>query len=154
MIVEPATDSPHYDSEALWQKLQGLDWRGRSVMVICGNVGRDWLARQLAGRGARVESVVTYRRTAPVWTAELEASAEEALARPSDHLWLFSSSEAIGHLIARYPAPHWASSMALATHPRVAQAARQAGFARVYTSTPTLPAIVACIQSAATAEKL
>lgn len=154
MIVEPATDSQHYDSEALWQKLQVRDWNGRSVMVICGDGGRDWLAQQLRGRGARVESVVAYRRTAPVWTAELKARVEEALARPTDHLWLFSSSEAIGHLIARYPAPRWSSSVALVTHPRIAQAASQAGFLSVYTSKPTLPAIVACIQSAATAEKL
>ena len=38
-------------------------------------------------------------------------------------------------------------SRALATHPRIAARARQAGFAEVFEVQPGLDAVVACIQS-------
>jgi uroporphyrinogen-III synthase len=147
-IIEPARDAAQLDSEALWQELRLLHWRGARVLVVAGQTGRDWLTQQLQDHGARVDRLVAYRRIPSPWTAQLDAWAQDALARPTCHLWCFSSSEAMSHLVARYPAPQWASSMALTTHPRIAQAARQAGFARVYSTGPTLAAVVACIQSA------
>lgn len=146
-IVEPVADAAQFDSEALWQQLQGRDWRGVAVLVVCGEGGRDWLARQLQDRGARVHRLVAYRRAPPAWPPHRQALVAQALARPQDHLWFFSSSQAVDHLLTRHPAPAWALSQALATHPRIAQTAREAGFGRVLVSRPTLDAVVACIQS-------
>ena len=148
LIVEPAADSTQFDSEALWQRLGLFEWTGASVMMVSGDGGRGWLAHQLKNRGARVDTVVAYRRGAPHWTAQLQSLAQDALSRPERYLWMFSSSEAIGHLIARYPAPCWSKSLALTTHPRISESANQAGFGRVYLSRPTMDAIIACIQSA------
>ncbi|MDQ3273162.1 MAG: uroporphyrinogen-III synthase, partial [Pseudomonadota bacterium] len=58
-------------------------------------------------------------------------------------VWLFSSSEAVGHL----PPGDWSQGRALATHPRIAEAARAAGWGVVVESRPTLADIVASIES-------
>jgi uroporphyrinogen-III synthase len=62
---------------------------------------------------------------------------------------LFSSSEAIGNLVQAVPQQSWKQAKALATHPRIAQAARKAGFAVVCESRPTLADVVASIESMA-----
>ena len=151
-IVEPAPDSPQFDSEALWQTLRHQDWQGAAVQVVRGDGGRDWLADTLREHGAQVGFVSAYRRTAPTWDASAQSLLAEALARPAEHLWFFSSSEAIDHLMAhldRSTAALPSGARALATHPRIAGRAEAAGFAPVWQSLPTLTAVVACIQSIA-----
>ena len=54
-----------FDSEALWARLSGRHWAGRSVLVVRGEDGRDWLAETLRERGAAVDFVAAYRRAAP-----------------------------------------------------------------------------------------
>jgi uroporphyrinogen-III synthase len=158
LIVEPAPDSAQFDSEALWERLREQDWRGAPVRVVRGDGGRDWLADTLRAHGAAVSFVSAYRRTAPSWNDEMQALLAAALARPIDHVWFFSSSESIDHLmdhvmnLQRHPdaARAWpAGARALATHPRIARRAEQAGFAPVWQCSPTLADVVACIQSAA-----
>jgi uroporphyrinogen-III synthase len=63
------------------------------------------------------------------------------------HAWLFSSSESIGHLQALVPTAVWGKARALATHPRIAQRARDAGFGQVHECRPSVDAVVACLQS-------
>ena len=146
-LVEPAADAPQFDSEVLWQQLRTRDWRGAQVTIVRGDGGRDWLARTLTEHGAQVSFVQAYRRAAPAADALLRAQLAGAIARPPQHLWFFSSSEAIDHLVALVPEAHWNTSNALATHPRIAARARDAGFAHVAECRPTLDAVVACIQS-------
>ena len=151
-IVEPAPDSPQFDSEALWQTLRHQDWQGAAVQVVRGDGGRDWLADTLREHGAQVSFVSAYRRTAPTWDAAAQSLLAEALARPVDHLWFFSSSESIDHLMVHLSQSATAlpaGARALATHPRIAGRAEAAGFASVWQSLPTLAAVVACIQSIA-----
>jgi uroporphyrinogen-III synthase len=158
------TDSPseqagQFDSEALWERVQSQIKPGDRVLIVRGDsegdepqpatprpgVGRDWLADQLKQAGAQVRFVVAYRRGPPVWT-----KAEQAFARASvddDALWLLSSSEAVAHLQDLLPGQSWASARALATHPRIAEAARQQGFGRVAVTRPTLADVVASIKS-------
>jgi len=146
-IVEPAADAAQFDSEALWLRLSGRDWSGASVLVVRGDGGRDWLAQTLGQRGARVGFVAAYRRAAPRFEGNAAALLDEAVARPAEHLWFFSSSEAIDHLAHARPTGPWSPARALATHPRIAQRARDCGFGVVHESRPTLEAVVACIQS-------
>ncbi|MFS2055745.1 uroporphyrinogen-III synthase, partial [Variovorax sp. CT11-76] len=47
------------------------------------------------------------------------------------------------------PATDWRAARAIATHPRIAQAARGAGFGTVRESAPLLEALVASIESLA-----
>jgi len=146
-IVAPAADAPQLDSESLWQQLERHDWHGRSVLVVRGDGGRDWLVERLAEAGARVDAVAAYRRLAPDLSAEERRLVAAAFAAPARHAWLFSSSESVGHLEALDGVSIAAGSRALATHPRIAARARQAGFAEVFEVQPGLDAVVACIQS-------
>jgi uroporphyrinogen-III synthase len=148
-IVEPADDAPQFDSEALWQQLSARDWAGRHVLIVRGTSGRDWLAERLRERRAELSFVAAYSRTAPRWSPAEQALLAEALARPGEHLWFFSSSEAIDHLQALAPQAAWAASQAVATHPRIAERARRLGMGRVLEARPSLEAVVSCIQSIA-----
>jgi len=130
-IVEPPAQAGRFDSEALWAQLAAEDWAGRRALVVRGEGGRDWLAETLRGRGATVDFVAAYRRLPPRPDTAQRALLQAALAEPAQHLWLISSSEAVGHLRALAPGADWSTSRALASHPRIAQAARDAGFGHV-----------------------
>ena len=141
-IVQPAADSLQFDSEALWLQLQRRwpHWQGRLALVVRGGVGRDWLADTLCEQGAQVQFVIAYQRLAPQPDAaglELLAAAQ---ARPEQHVWLFSSSEAVAHLLQLAPRAAWQRSQAWITHPRICQAARSAGFGTVLTLRPGVQA--------------
>jgi uroporphyrinogen-III synthase len=149
-IVAPADDAPQFDSEALWQSLAGRDWHGARVTIVRGDGGgRDWFADMLAAHGAQVQFVAAYRRVAPTLDDGARALLRDAAAAPARHLWLFSSSQAIDHLATIDPGADRAAAHALATHPRIAERARRAGFGRVHDCRPTQDAVVACIQSIA-----
>lgn len=153
MLVEPPAQAGRFDSEALWSRLAPRrDWRGAEVLVVRGEEGRDWLADTLQRQGARVSFVAAYRRSPPQLDAAQQALLQQALAEPAAHLWLFSSSEAIGHLEALAPGASWQHARAAATHPRIAARARSAGFGSVH-DVPAAPAALlralASIQSPA-----
>ena len=141
-LCSPAEDGGQFDSEALWTVLQPLcAWPGACALVVRGESGRNWLADVLRQQGARVHFVEAYRRTVPVPGAAARDVLAAALARPRSHCWLFSSSEAVGHLPLLAPAADWSQARALATHPRIADAARRLGLARVETVAPTPEAV-------------
>jgi uroporphyrinogen-III synthase len=142
-IAEPAADSPSFDSEALWTRVAARDWAGRRVLVVRGEDGRDWLAGRLRERGAAVDFVAAYRRLPPRPDDAGRRLIESALAAPDAHLWLFSSSEAVVHLRSLMPAADWSGSRAAATHSRIAESARSAGFGRVDLVTPAVEAVAA-----------
>lgn len=129
-IVEPAASGP-FDTETLWQQLRHWPWAGRRVLVVRGEGGRDWLATQLRQAGAELDFIAAYRRVPPVIASEKAALLQAALAEPAAHRWHFSSSEAIAHLLQARPGTDWSASSAWATHPRIADTARQAGFGQV-----------------------
>jgi uroporphyrinogen-III synthase len=141
-IAAPADDAPQFDSEALWQTLRGHDWRGASVLFVRGESGRDWLAERFAESGARVERLAAYRRTEPVLDASARRVLDEALRMPHEHLWWFSSSEAIDHLEALATETRWSHARALATHPRIAARARRLGFGRVDEVRPAVREVI------------
>lgn len=131
-LVAPAEGAAQFDSESLWAQLgPRRDWRGARVLIVRGEGGRDWLANTLSQAGAGVEFLQAYRRGAPDWSEAERGLLSEALERPPAHLWLLSSSEAVDRLQSLAPGVDWSSSRAVATHPRIAQRARDAGFGRV-----------------------
>ena len=140
-VEAPAADAPQFDSEALWSRLAARPWAGQRVLVVRGEDGRDWLAEQLRAQGAEVAFVAAYRRRPPVLDAPGRALLAATLAAPAQHLWIFSSSEAVAHLQALAPDADWGASRAVASHPRIADAARRAGFGRVDHVAPDAPAL-------------
>jgi uroporphyrinogen-III synthase len=148
LLVEPAADAPRFDSEALWQRLAGRDprdWRGRRALIVRGEDGRDWLADALRGAGAEVGFLAAYRRAAPRWNEAERAQLAAACATPHEHLWLFSSSEAVRHLATLAPRADWSCAIAAASHPRIAATVRAAGFGQVHEITPSPAAVAALV---------
>lgn len=128
-LVEPLGEV--FDSEALWERLRSRDWHGRRVVVVRGEGGRDWLAEQLAHSGAAVEFVAAYRRVLPQFGADAQALLDAALAQPQQHLWSFSSSEAVANLERLRPGTDWTGCAAVAPHPRIVAALQRLGFGQV-----------------------
>lgn len=162
-IDAPPVNAGQFDSEALWSVVRPQIQGGARVLIVRGDsdgavdtfasgtqqrrsgVGRDWLAQQLRAAGAEVDFVVAYRRCAPRWTAFEHALARAAAVDGS--VWLFSSAEALTHLRALLPTQDWSAARAVATHVRIAQAARSLGFGVVLQTRPTLPDVVRSIKS-------
>jgi len=124
------------DSEGLWAQVAPRGWQGRRVLVVRGEDGRDWLAEQLREAGAEVEFLAAYRRAPPVLDADGAAALAAAAAAPRQHAFAFGSSEAVARLRELAPQADWASALALAGHPRIAEAARAAGFGQVQVLLP------------------
>lgn len=151
LIDAPAQAAAQFDSESLWERVSAQIRPGDRVLVVRGrdahgrSAGRDWLARQVEAAGGQVEFVSVYERREPRFDAAQQALAVQAAGDGS--VWLFSSSEAVAHLLALLPDQSWQQARAVATHPRIAQAARDAGFAVVCESRPALADVVASIES-------
>lgn len=151
LIDSPPATAAQFDSEALWPVVAGRLARGDRVLLVRGadgrgaGRGREWLSEQLRAAGAQVETIAAYTRTAPAWDAAQRAQARAAAA--GDALWIFSSSQALAHLQQLLPGQDWRGARALATHPRIAAAARALGFGEVRESRPALEDMVASIES-------
>lgn len=152
-IDAPPGDAPQFDSEALWQVVAGQIHPGDRVLIVRGTsdaaqkdgTGRQWLAERIHAAGGTVHFVTAYERAAPMFNAAQQALAQQAAVDGS--IWLLSSSEAVAHLHAALPGQSWAQARALATHPRIAAAARAAGFGHVQPCRPALQDVIASIES-------
>lgn len=154
-IDAPPQDIGQFDSEALWAVVQPKVVPGFRLLIVRGTtaqgdvsdegVGRDWFARRATAAGATVDFVVAYQRQRPVLPADGQALIAQAASDGS--VWLFSSSEAIANLLAWCPQQRWQQARAVVTHPRIGQAARDAGFGTVRESKPALAALMASIES-------
>ncbi len=151
-------DAPHaqedqFDSEALWKVVQAQVKPGFRLLIVRGaesddpaqGAGRDWLASRVVEAGGEVEYAVAYQRKLPDWTAERCVLAAQATSDGS--IWLFSSSQAIRNLSALCPDQAWSEARAVVTHARIAQTALALGFVNVLESRPSIPALVASIES-------
>lgn len=156
----PSPDAVQLDSEALWDVVQAQVKPGDRVLIVRGGdaprhdevapggtagFGRDWLAARLKQAGAQVEFVQAYWRVAPVLGAAQDNIAREAALDGS--LWLFTSAQAVANLRVCLPHQSWAGARAMATHPRIADAARAAGFGVVWESRPGILELLASIES-------
>ncbi|MFD0667680.1 uroporphyrinogen-III synthase [Ramlibacter sp. GCM10027632] len=150
-VDAPAGDAAQFDSETLWQQVRGQATRGTRALVVRGGdaegqaTGRPWLAGQLADAGARVDTVVAYVRRMPAWDHAQRALAREAVRGAG--WWLFSSSEAVGNLRQLLPGESFGAGRALCTHPRIAQAAQEAGFGVVAQTRPVVESVAGFLQS-------
>jgi uroporphyrinogen-III synthase len=154
-IDAPAPDAGQFDSEALWQVIGSRDWQGRRVLIVRGHSagaqgassGRDWITRQWQAAGAQVDFVGVYQRQAPQLS---DAQLQRVRAASADgSVWLFSSSEALAHLLraAGLQGVDWRRARAVATHPRIEEAVRAAGWGVVVASRPALADIRTALAS-------
>lgn len=149
-IDRPPADAAQMDSEALWPVIAPQVRPGHRLLIVRGvsangHAGRDWLLQRCRDAGCRVRVVVAYRRQPPVWDAARRAEAGRAAGDGA--VWLFSSSEAVGHLRDLLPHAPWSQARAIATHPRIAEAARALGFGAVRICRPALSDVVQALES-------
>lgn len=173
LIDAPDAQAEQFDSESLWEQVRSQVGGGFQLLVVRGGradalspvsppaspgIGREWLAGQVESAGGSVGWLLAYVRGMPAWTDAEYAQA--ARARDDGAIWLFSSSECVAHLqTLTQSAPvtwrdsagsaqsYWSGSVALATHPRIAKAARAAGFGTVHLTRPGLADVLASIES-------
>ena len=158
-VDSPPGEAGQFDSEALWQVVGQRDWRGARILLLRGQTagrapqaaaGRDWLAQQFLAAGAQVDMLSVYQRSAPQLTTVQTELAQ--IASQDGSVWLFSSSEALANLmqqpqLAGKAGVDWRHASAIATHPRIAQAVRAAGWGVVQESRPMLADIVEVLRS-------
>ncbi|SAL10033.1 fused uroporphyrinogen-III synthase HemD/membrane protein HemX [Caballeronia humi] len=148
-VISPAADhaEPRFDSEALYAAIEaqfgvnGLE--GKRVLIVRGDGGREWLAERLTEAGAIVEKVAAYRRIVPEPSMQKWERIHALLASAPDqsHAWLLTSSEGVRNLdelarehLSRDETAQLKRAPLVTPHPRIAEAARQAGFDRITVS--------------------
>lgn len=86
------------DSQTLLEVLDIDALRGKTVLVVRGETGRELLADTLRAAGVEVVQVAAYRRTMPQLDEQCRTQLRALLAVHND--WIVTSSEALRNLVA------------------------------------------------------
>jgi uroporphyrinogen-III synthase len=137
-----------FDSEAVLAlpAFQPGSMNGAQVLIFRGDGGRELLGDTLRLRGARVDYVACYTRRIPAIDRELLL---EPARRGGVDVLVLTSSEGVDnllHMLAPQGAGVMRSIPLLASHPRIAQRARDAGFATVLLAEPGDAGILAGLE--------
>lgn len=157
-IVSPA-DPARSDSEHLLETLDLASLRGRRVLIVRGESGRELMADGLRAAGADVTVLAAYRRAVPRLTPALAATLRRLLAR--EHDWIITSSEALRgllDLVAGLDEPDASGAVApsvvkmrqqhlIVPHARIAQTANELGFTRLSLTGSGDERLLAALQS-------
>ncbi|QKY08151.1 uroporphyrinogen-III synthase [Janthinobacterium lividum] len=146
-------DTARSDSEHLLLALDLPALRGKRVLIVRGDGGRDYLADGLRAAGAAVEFVTAYRRKVPRLTPALRATLENLLQHNND--WIITSSEALRGLLAllgemdaeKTVVVKMQQQHLIVPHARIAQTAAALGFARVTLTGSGDAGVLAALQS-------
>lgn len=95
-IVSPL-DPERTDSQTLLEALDIGALRGKRVLIVRGETGRELLADALRAAGIQVDQVAAYRRTAPVLDDACRKQLSALLNTKND--WIVTSSEALRNLL-------------------------------------------------------
>lgn len=151
-IVSPA-DTANSDTEHLLQSLDLAALRGRRVLIVRGESGRELMGDAFRAAGADVTVVAAYRRRVPTLTPALAATLARLLAQPND--WLITSSEALRgllQLLAQFdPSLAAVANMQqqhlIVPHARIAETASGLGFHRITLTGSGDERLLAALQS-------
>jgi uroporphyrinogen-III synthase len=145
-VREPAKEG----SEALWEALQAHGPLPRRVLIVRAESGREWLTERLREAGSQVEYASVYRRVVHTPSQEQRAALGACRGAGRVAVTVVTSSEAVAALdrqLEHTPeARAWLrEGLALCSHPRIAQALRAAGYARVSECEATAPGVLDAI---------
>ncbi|MGK5026402.1 uroporphyrinogen-III synthase [Janthinobacterium sp. RB2R34] len=145
------------DSEHLLLALDLPALRGKRVLIVRGDGGRDFLADGLRAAGAEVDFLTAYRRAVPRLTPGLRATLEQLLQHNND--WIITSSEALRGLLSLLAemdqgidretafVVKMKQQHLIVPHARIAQSAAELGFARVTLTGSGDAGVLAALQS-------
>ncbi|MFJ2990057.1 uroporphyrinogen-III synthase [Collimonas sp. NPDC087041] len=129
-------DPARSDSEGLLQALDLAALRGRRVLLVRGESGRELLADALRAAEIEVLPIAAYRRQAPRLDNALKVQLQLLLDSRND--WIVTSSEALRHLIELVRQVENGSGVAkiqqqklVVPHARIAETAYALGFTDV-----------------------
>ncbi|WP_136419335.1 uroporphyrinogen-III synthase [Herbaspirillum sp. ST 5-3] len=134
-IISPI-DPHRTDSQTLLEVLDLEALRGKRVLIVRGETGRELLADALRDQGVQVEQIAAYRRAAPV----LDQPAREQLLRLLDCEgdWIITSSEAlriladmVRGLAGDQGVVKLQQQRLIVPHARIAENARMLGFVKL-----------------------
>lgn len=142
------------DSETLLQVLDLAALRGKRVLIVRGQSGRELLADALRSAGIDVTQVAAYRRAAPELDDERRRLLAELLDAAND--WVVTSSEALRNLMAMAEQIGDTDGVAklqqqhfIVPHVRIADTARTMGFPNVTLTGSGDEQLLAALQSRA-----
>jgi uroporphyrinogen-III synthase len=142
------------DSQTLLQALDLGALRGKEVLIVRGETGRELLADELRAAGVRVTAVAAYRRGAPALDDERRIQLGRLLDTPND--WIVTSSEALRNLVAMaeqlgdpYPLIKMQQQRLIVPHARIAETAVTLGLPNVTLTGSGDEQLLAALQSTA-----
>lgn len=145
-------DAARTDSQTLLQVLDLEALRGRQVLIIRGETGRELLADALRGVGVQVTQVAAYRRAAPELDAARCSQLLVLLDTPND--WIVTSSEALGILLKMVESIAGNAGVAkmqqkhlIVPHVRIAEVARKLHFQQITLTGSGDERLLAALQS-------
>lgn len=134
-IFSPA-DRERSDSQGLLEALDIDSLRGRRVLIVRGESGRELLADTLRAKGVTVEPVAAYRRIAPPLDQSRRAQLQALLDSAGD--WIITSSEALRILVDQVRSVAGDAGVAklqqqhlVVPHIRIQETAQSHGFVRI-----------------------
>jgi uroporphyrinogen-III synthase len=142
------------DSQTLLEVLDLDRLRGREVLIVRGESGRELLADRLREAGVGVTQAAAYRRVAPPLDAGRRAQLVQLLARRCD--WIITSSEALRILLeqaAQVAGDDGVASLRrqhlVVPHVRIEETARALGFTDISLTGSGDERLLAALQSRA-----
>jgi len=151
-VIHSPRDPARTDSETLLQTLDLHALRGRRVLIVRGESGRELLGDALRAAGAQVETVAAYRRAAPAFDPARRRALLTLLRQGAD--WIVTSSEALRNLAAMASRLEEIDGVAkmqqqrlFVPHARIAETARELGCVRIVQSRPGDEGLLAALQS-------
>jgi uroporphyrinogen-III synthase len=111
------------DSEALWDVIVREPQLPRRVLLVRGQVGREWLGEKMRECGIEVQAHVAYEREVAAWPPETLRTLREWAAQGVRPVWLLTSAEGIAATLDQAQAHgliNWCRDSAfVVTHPRL-----------------------------------
>lgn len=152
-IVSPL-DPQRTDSQTLLQILDLAALKGKRVLIIRGESGRELLADGLTAAGVQVTQVAAYRRVVPKLDNALRRQLLQLL--EARHDWILTSSEALRNLMRMVDQLADGAGVAkmqqqriFVPHARIAESARMLGFGDITLTGSGDEQLLAALQSAA-----
>lgn len=134
-IISPV-DRLRTDSQTLLEVIDIEALRGKKVLIIRGETGRELLADALREKGIEVEQLAAYRRTAPVLDDDRRQTLLRLLDASAD--WVITSSEALRFLLQMVRDVAGEAGVAkmqqqtlIVPHIRIAETAQSLGFTSI-----------------------
>ena len=134
--IHAPRNSERMDSEELFKSLDLDALRGKRVLIVRGQAGRDFLTDMLRVEGVEVEHVTAYQRLLPQVDAEKAAHLRSLIEAGSE--WVVTSSEALRNLrqitadaLGRDCVVKLQRNQIIVSHQRIAETAHSLGFSHV-----------------------